>query len=297
MSLTLQPLHPLFVAEVGGIDLRQAPGPDLVAEIDAAMDRHAVLVFRDQPLSEAEQLAFASAFGTLDPGLSKVTRAPTRFMSNLLLDISNLRADGSVAPRDDNKVVSALANQLWHSDSSFQCPAGKYSMLHPVALPESGGETEYADLRAAWDALSPTQQAELEGLVGEHFALHTRIMLGHQYTEEQMNILPPVLWPLVRTLPSGRRTLYHGVHVRRIVGWPLAEARLFLSDLLEHATQRRFVYRHEWRLGDLVIWDNRCTVHRGRRFDLAVRRELRRTTTLDVDWAPELRQPAMAQAG
>ena len=294
MSLQLKPLHPLFVAEASGIDLRQPPTPETVKAVDAAMDRYAVLVFRGQVLSEAEQLAFASGFGRLDPGLTKVTKQKTRFMSNLLLDISNLDEQGKVAPREDGKIISGLANQLWHSDSSFQCPAGKYSMLHPVALPGEGGETEYADLRAAYDALSDRQKAELEGLVGEHFALHTRIMLGAQYTEEQMGILPPVLWPLVRTMPYGRKTLFHGVHVRRIVGWTVAESRLFLSDLLEHMTQRHFVYRHDWAMGDLVIWDNRCTAHRGRRYDLSVRRELRRTTTLDIDWAAHLREQRVA---
>lgn len=289
MSLQFKPLTPVFGAEVSGVDLTRTPSPDLVAEIDAAMDEHAVLVFRGQPLSERQQLDFASAFGELDPGLTRVTKAKTRFISGLLLDISNLDETGQVAPREHGKILSGLANQLWHSDSSFQCPAGKYSMLAAVVLPSWGGETEYADLRAAYDALSEGQKQELEGLVGEHFALHTRIMLGAEYTEEQMNILPPVLWPLVRELPYGRKTLYHGVHVRRIVGWTVAESRLFLSDLLEHMTQRRFVYRHEWRPGDFVIWDNRCTAHRGRRYDLAQRRELRRTTTFDVDWAPQLR--------
>ena len=294
MNLQLKPLHPLFVAEASGIDLRQKPDAATVAAVDAAMDQYAVLVFRGQELSEAEQLAFAESFGTLDPGLTKVTKQKTRFMSNLLLDISNLDEDGKVAARDDGKIISGLANQLWHSDSSFQCPAGKYSMLHPVALPGSGGETEYADLRAAYDALSEAQKAELEGLVGEHYALHTRIMLGATYTKEQLDILPPVLWPLVRTMPYGRKTLFHGVHVRSIVGWAVAESRLFLSDLLEHMTQRQFVYRHQWAMGDLVIWDNRCTAHRGRRYDLSVRRELRRSTTLDIDWAPELRAQKVA---
>ncbi len=294
MSLQFKPLTPVFGAEVTGVDLSQKPSPDLVAEIDAAMDKYAVLVFHDQPLSEQQQLDFATAFGTLDPGLTKVTKQKTRFISNLLLDISNLDETGKVAARDDGKILSGLANQLWHSDSSFQCPAAKYSMLSPVALPSWGGETEYADLRAAYDALSDGQKAELEGLIGEHFALHTRIMLGAEYTEEQMNILPPVLWPLVREMPYGRKTLFHGVHVRRIVGWTLAESRLFLSDLLEHMVQPQFVYRHEWKLGDFVIWDNRCTAHRGRRFDLSVRRELRRSTTLDDDWAAHLREDKVA---
>jgi alpha-ketoglutarate-dependent 2,4-dichlorophenoxyacetate dioxygenase len=285
MGLRTKPLHPLFVAEADGIDLRRPPEPETVREIEAAMDRHGVLVFRDQPLDQDQQIAFAGAFGTLDIGLRRATKQPHRFKYEELIDISNVAADGSIAERDSRRVASMVANQLWHSDSSFQSPAAKYSMLSAVVLPSWGGETEFADLRAAYDALPETLKAEIDGLVAEHYALHSRMMLGTtDWSEEEKNVLPPVRWELVRRHPgSRRRLLFVGVHARAIIGWTLPEARLLLSDLLEHATQRPFVYRHEWRVGDLVMWDNRCTIHRGRRYDLAERRELRRTTTMDLE--------------
>jgi alpha-ketoglutarate-dependent 2,4-dichlorophenoxyacetate dioxygenase len=285
MALQLKPLHPLFVAEASGVDLRRPPEGGLARDIETAMDRYGVLVFRDQPLDQDHQIAFAHAFGTLDIGLRRATRQPHRFKYEELIDISNVAADGSIAQRDSRRVASMVANQLWHSDSSFQSPAAKYSMLSAVVLPSWGGETEFADLRAAYDGLPEPLKSELDGLESEHYALHSRMMLGTiDWSEEEKNVLPPVRWKLVRTHPgSGRRLLFVGVHARAITGWTLPEGRLMLSDLLEHATQRQFVHRHDWRVGDLVMWDNRCTLHRGRRYDLAERRELRRTTTMDLE--------------
>lgn len=289
MTLQLKPLHPLFAAEATGIDLARPLEADAVRAIEAAMDRHAVLVFRDQPLDQDQQIVFARRFGTLDIGLRRANRGPHRFKYEELIDISNVAPDGAIAARDSRRVASMVANQLWHSDSSFQDPAARYSMLSAVVLPSWGGDTEYADLRAAYDALPETLQSELDGLVAEHYALHSRMMLGTtDWTETEKNVLPPVRWPLVRTHPgSGRKLLFVGVHAREILGWTLPEGRLMLSDLLEHATQRQFVYRHQWRVGDLVMWDNRCTLHRGRRYDFAERRELRRTTTLDLPQTSE----------
>jgi alpha-ketoglutarate-dependent 2,4-dichlorophenoxyacetate dioxygenase len=285
MALDLRPLHPLFVAEASGVDLARPLAPETVRAIDGAMDRYGVLVFRDQPLDQDQQIAFARGFGTLDIGLRRATKGAHRFKYDELIDISNVAADGGIAARDSRRVASMVANQLWHSDSSFQCPAAKYSMLSAVVLPSWGGETEYADLRAACDALPERLKAELEGLEAEHYALHSRMMLGTtDWSEEEKNVLPPVRWPILRTHPgSGRKLLFVGIHAREIIGWTLPEGRLMLSDLLEHATQRRFVYRHEWRVGDLVMWDNRATLHRGRRYDLGERRELRRTTTMALE--------------
>ncbi|GAB7544033.1 TauD/TfdA family dioxygenase [Cupriavidus sp. 8B] len=241
-------------------------------------------MFRKQPLAPEAQLAFARHFGPLDLGLRKVSRSANRLHHEELLDISNVDEQGRVADRNHRKIVGNLANQLWHSDSSFQDPAARYSMLSAAVLPDWGGETEFCDLRAAYDSLPQRLKSEIEGLQAEHYALHSRFMLGDdQYTEEQRNALPPVTWPLVRTHPgSGRKLLFIGVHASRIVDMTVAEGRMLLMDLLEHATQPQFVHRHEWQVGDLVIWDNRCTLHRGRRYDLSARRELRRTTTLDV---------------
>lgn len=295
MSLTLSPLHPLFAAEAGGIDLRAPLDAATVRAIDAAMDRYAVLVFRGQPLDEDQQVAFAQHFGTLDAGLKKLNpRAADRFRHREMIDISNVKPDGGLYGAADRKTLSNFANQLWHSDSSFQQPAGKYSMLSAVVVPEKGGQTEYADLRAAWDALPGDLKTEVEGLHSVHAALHSRMWLGDKPTPEELAKMPPVQWPLVRIhAGSKRKVLWVGVHATHIVEKPLAEGRMLLAELLEHATQREFVYRHEWQVGDLVIWDNRATVHRGRRYDLNARRELRRTTTNDMD---SLRDSKLAKA-
>lgn len=284
MTLQLKPLHPLFAAEASGIDLTQALSLQDIRDINAAMNQYAVLVWRGQPLSAQQQINFTQSFGPLDVGLKRVFKRPERLEDERLIDISNVDAQGQVARRDSPKNLSNFANQLWHSDSSFMNPRAAYSMLHALVTPSWGGNTEFADLRAAYDALPARIQAEVEHLSAEHFALHTRVLLGDDaYTDAQKKEIPPAVWPLADTHPgSGRKLLYVGVHARQIIGWPTAESRMYLTDLLEHATQRPFVYVHEWQVGDLVIWDNRSTLHRGRRFDIAERRELRRTTVNDT---------------
>jgi alpha-ketoglutarate-dependent 2,4-dichlorophenoxyacetate dioxygenase len=288
MSLKLTPLHPHFVAEASGIDLTQPLSREQVDEINAAMNRYAVLVWRRQPLTQQQQMQFAASFGTLDIGLKRVFKRQERLEYEELIDISNVGADGQVVKRDAPKNLSNFANMLWHSDSSFQTPRAAYSMLSAVALPSWGGNTEFADLRAAYDALPDRIKQEIQDLKAEHSALHTRLLLGdNAYTDEQKKAIPPATWPLVTTHPgSGRKVLFVGVHATHIVGWPVAEGRMYLHDLLEHATQREFVYAHEWQVGDLVMWDNRSTLHRGRRYDISERRELRRTTINDDETAP-----------
>ncbi|MEJ8815447.1 TauD/TfdA family dioxygenase [Variovorax ureilyticus] len=284
MSLKLKPLHPVFVAEASGIDITRPLSDTQVRQINAAMNEYAVLVWRGQALTGQQQIDFAKSFGPLDLGLKKVFKRQERLEDERLIDISNVDAQGNVARRDSPKNLSNFANQLWHSDSSFQNPRAAYSMLHALVLPSWGGTTEFADLRAAYDSLPERTRAEIEGLCAEHFALHTRILLGDDaYTDDQKKTIPPAVWPLVQTHPgSGRKLLFVGVHAREIIGWPIAEGRMYLQDLLEHATQREHVYRHEWQVHDLVMWDNRSTLHRGRRYDISERRELRRTTIEDV---------------
>ena len=284
MTLELKPLHPLFVAEARGIDIRQPLTVEQVRQINAAMNRYAVLVWPGQPLTQDEQLRFSESFGPLDIGLKRVFKRKERFADERMIDISNVDALGHVAKRDSPKNLSNFANQLWHSDSSFMNPRGAYSILHSIIKPSWGGDTEFADLRAAYDALPERTRKEIQDLRAEHYALHTRILLGDDaYTDEQKKEIPPAVWPLADVHPgSGRKVLFVGVHARQIMGWPTAESRMYLQDLLEHATQREFVYRHAWTVGDTVMWDNRSTLHRGRRYDIAERRELRRTTINDV---------------
>jgi alpha-ketoglutarate-dependent 2,4-dichlorophenoxyacetate dioxygenase len=291
--MVTRPLHPLFGGEVAGVDLREPLSTQTIAAIHEGMDRHGILVFHDQMMTPAQQRTMTEQLGPLELGFARVVRhrgqeppsAPPRTGYADVADMSNLGEDGQPVERSDRKIVGNMANQLWHSDSSFQKPAAKYSLLLAVRLPSWGGETEFCDLRAAYDALDSGMKAELEGLEAEHYALHSRILLGDdEYSEAARGVFPPVLWPIVRTHPgSGRKLLFIGVHTRRVVGMTVAEGRVLLMDLLEHATQPQFVYRHVWKPGDLVIWDNRATLHRGRRWDMNEARELRRTTTSDVD--------------
>jgi alpha-ketoglutarate-dependent 2,4-dichlorophenoxyacetate dioxygenase len=205
-----------------------------------------------------------------------------------LADISNLDAHNQLRSRDDHRRLDALGNRLWHSDASFRAVPGALSMLFARVVPPIGGETEFADLRAAHDALTPDLQANVANLMTEHSIFHSRGQLGFtDYTDAERAALPSVSHPLVRIHPgSGRKTLYMGAHASHIIGWPMPEGRLLLRDLMEHATQREFVYRHAWRVGDLVIWDNRCTLHRGRPYDDARHpRDLRRVTTKDFSAA------------
>tara|TARA_B100000676_G_C18083183_1_gene852847 strand:+ start:1304 stop:2155 length:852 start_codon:yes stop_codon:yes gene_type:complete len=279
--MKFRPLHPLFVAEVGDIDLRE---PLTTTEVDAledAMATYAVLVFHDQALTADQHAAFTRNFGPIDAGLTLASGAKRRLKNPDVIDLANIDPDGNIYDPGHIRNVSLIANQMWHSDSSFKSPPAKYSVLCGIDLPAEGGETEFADQRAAYDALGQATQAELAGKVAEHWAFHSRDFLGGGgYPQSGMEKLPPVKWPVVHTIPeSGRQSLFIGVHTREIDGMPTAEARMYLSDLLEHATQREFVYRHHWRNHDMLMWDNRCTLHRGRRYDLNAKREIRRCTT------------------
>ncbi|MGR3793286.1 TauD/TfdA dioxygenase family protein [Vannielia sp. SX4] len=276
----------------GGLDVLAPLSPAQVAELDALMDEHSVVLIRNQPMTTDQQLAFTRQFGPLDQGFKKVTakwNTNTQVTQAEVGDISNIGKDGKPVPRTDKRVLNNIANQMWHSDSSFQKPAAKYSMLHSVRNPSWGGDTEFTDLKAAYDALDDRMKDFLDGKEAEHYALHSRFLLGDDsYTEEQKAAIDPAWWPIVRVNPAtGRKHLFIGVHARQIDGLTVPEGRMMLADLLEHATQQQFIYRHKWQTGDTVIWDNRATLHRGRHFDLDEPRELRRTTTLD-DQAPEL---------
>jgi alpha-ketoglutarate-dependent 2,4-dichlorophenoxyacetate dioxygenase len=282
VTLAFTPLHPVFAARADGIDLRDRIGDTTVREIDAALERYAVLVFRDQQLSQDEQLAFTARFGRMDPGRHLAVRQHRRVRPEFA-DVSNLDEDGRVADRNHRRILSNMATRLWHTDSSYKQPAAKFSLLYCSAIPDWGGETEFADMRAAYDALPDRLREEAEGRSAEHYVHHSRAMLGFAPSDDEIaGAIPPVTWPLVRAhAGSGRKLLYIGAHATHVVGLSLPEGRVLLSDLLEHATQRQFVYRHEWRPGDLVMWDNRAVLHRGRRYDLAQRRDMRRSTVED----------------
>ena len=288
MAIEVRQVHPQFVAKVTGVALSGALPAETVVALNDAINRYAVLIFPGQTLDDDHLLGLGRLFGDVEPPRNH--RVELRLKHAELADISNLDAKNKLRSRDDHRRLDSLGNRLWHSDASFREVPGALSMLFAHVVPPSGGETEFADLRAAYDALPAEMQARIDGLVAEHSIFYSRGQLGHtDYTEAERAALPSVSHPLVRVHPgSKRKTLYMGAHASHIVGWPMPEGRLLLRDLMEHATQREFVYRHDWRVGDLVIWDNRCTLHRGRPYDDASHpRDLRRVTTKDFDRARE----------
>lgn len=283
MTLHLRPLHKLFAAEATGVDLCTPIEDATLAEIVAALDRYAVLAFPGQVLSDAQQMDFSAQLGPLETTI-KAYRPDHKARLDLhISDVSNLDENNRVMAPDDRRRMNGLGNRLWHTDSSFKAIPARYSLLSARAIPGAGGETEFADLRAAWDALPEGMQRRVEGLVAEHSILHSRASIGFtDFSAEERARLQPVPQTLVRTHPgSGRKTLYLASHAGSIRGMNLPEARLLLLDLMEHATQRAFVYTHRWRLHDLVIWDDRCTMHRARAYDATVPRDMHRTTVSD----------------
>lgn len=292
MTIALRPLHPVFVCEISGANLRHPIDHDTFRQIAAALYRHAVLVFPGQAIDDDQQIAFSRLFGRLETSIGTIRKdRKLRLSSREIADVSNLDADNNIRPISDRWRMMTLANQLWHTDSSFKRVPGKVSLLSAREVPPTGGETEFADLRAAYDALDDVTRQRIAGLVAEHSIFHSRSMVGYtEFSNEERAALPPVPQTLVRTHPgSGRTTLYLGAHASRIIGWPLEQGRALLDELTAFATQPCFLYQHRWRAGDLVIWDNRCTLHRGRPYDDAnARRDMRRTTVEDS--APTLEQ-------
>ena len=285
MAITFTPLHPMIGAECSGVDIGDLLSPAEAAAIDEGMDRHAVLVFRrGTPLTTEQQIAFTRNFGELEPPYTQIASPEgTRLDNVALADISNLGPGGRILLRGDRKRLFGLGNQLWHSDSSYKAIPACYSLLCAHFVPPEGGNTEFADMRAAYDALDTKTKALIEDLVCEHSRIFSKGALGFSFTEEEVRAFAPVRQRLVRThRRTGRKSLYLSSHAGRVVGWPVPEAMLLLRELTEHATQREFVYSHRWRVGDLVTWDNRTTMHRARRYeDGKYPRDLRRTTLTD----------------
>ena len=293
MDITYTALHPLFAAECSGVDVSQPLTPQSAAAIHEGMDRYAVLVFRrSEPLSTAQQIAFTTSLGDLEPPYTRINPDQgARLPDPALADQSNLGPDGRILPREDRRRLFVLGNRLWHSDSSYKRIPAKYSLLCAHVVPPEGGDTEFADMRSAWDTLDDALKEEVRDLVVEHSRIYSKGVLGFPFTEQEVRDFEPVRQPLVRVHPvTGRRSLFLSSHAGRIVGWPVAEGLLLLRELTEHATQPAFVYRHRWRVGDLVMWDNRTTMHRARLYDdRRYPRDLRRTTLTAGE-------PAMAAA-
>jgi len=282
MPPSIRPLHPVFVGEVAGVDCTRPLDREEVAAIEAGMDQYAVLVFRDQNLTDAQQIAFTRYFGELEgyntPG--HIRKREDHRLGPGIADFSNLDKNGRIMSAEDRVWFFKLGDRLWHSDSSFRPIPAKYSLLSGRVIPSWGANTEFADMRAAYDALDERSKAEIEDLVCEHSLIYSREAIGFtDLTQEEIAAFRPVRQRLVRTHPAtGRKSLFLASHAGAIVGWTIPEARMFLRDLTEHATQREFVYSHAWQPHDLVMWDNRTTMHRARRFDRNEVRDVRRTT-------------------
>ena len=279
--MRIEAINADFVGNVSDVELSQTLTREEVRQIERAIAHYAVLVFRDQPLTDDQHAEFTRRCGLLDKGLTKGSKGKRRLKNPDVIDLANVDAEGNVLSAENIRNVSLIANQFWHSDSSFKDPPAKFSILCGIDLPAEGGQTEFADQRAAYDALDDNLKARIEDMLAEHFAFHSRDILGgSHHSQEEIDALPPVHWPIVHTVPeSSRRSLFIGIHTRHIDGLPTAEARMLLHELLEQATRRQFVYRHEWRNHDVLMWDNQCTLHRGRPYDLNKLRELRRCTT------------------
>jgi alpha-ketoglutarate-dependent 2,4-dichlorophenoxyacetate dioxygenase len=296
MTLDISELHQGLAAEASGVDLAAPVTDAMVASIWAAIDQHPVLVFRDQRLTDTQLRDFAARFGPLEIGRSAARPGRRRLAIPQIGDISNLDEDNRVRALDDRRRLDSLGNRLWHTDASYMPVPVVLGMLHAVALPPpspfGNGETEFADMRAAYDALPDGTKTAVEELVIQHDVFWSRAQIGFtEFPAGEREQYPPSPQRLVRRMPAtGRKALYLSAHASHVAGWPVADGRLLLADLTAHATERRFVYSHTWRVGDVVIWDNRCTMHRGRPHDEHQPRDLRRATTLDT--APTLEQAA-----
>jgi alpha-ketoglutarate-dependent 2,4-dichlorophenoxyacetate dioxygenase len=285
MTITVFPVTRHFAAEIGDIDLAADISPDDEAAIKEAFATYAVLVFPNQQLSPQQHLDFASRFGPLETTIRVFRTEQTPRIREEFADVSNLDPENQPWVKDSRQRLFQMGNRLWHTDSSFKRLPARASLLYARSIPPVGGRTEFADCRAAYEALTDDIKCRLTAMIAEHSIFTSRARLGFvDFSEEERRELPPVPQALVRTLPdSGRKTLYLASHAGRILGMPPAAGRALIDALIAHATAAQFVYTHRWRVDDLVMWDNRCTMHRGTPFDdLRWKRDVQRATVSDI---------------
>jgi alpha-ketoglutarate-dependent 2,4-dichlorophenoxyacetate dioxygenase len=281
MPIEVVELSPGFTARITGIDLREPISTVDSEAVRDAIDRYGVLVFHGQRITDEQQMTFTKGFGELEgAGGGSIRKASEYRLAPAMVDVSNLDKDNKVLARDDRRRLFNLGNQLWHSDGSFRTVPPTYSILSARTVATKGGNTEFANMCAAYDDLDADTKAEIEPLICEHSQLYSRGALGFsEFTEEERRAFAPVRQRLVRVHPAtGRKSLYLSSHIGSIVGWPVPEGRAFIRELTEHAVQPKYVYAHRWQPDDLVMWDNRQTMHRVRRFDETRPRDMRRTT-------------------
>jgi len=285
MAITVCPVTPAFAAEIGDVDLSKPLDPSEISEVKDAFTKFAVLIFPDQHLSQDQHLDFARYFGPLETTIALFRKDAKLRVRKEFADVSNLDPENQVWGKDSRQRMFQLGNRLWHTDSSFKRLPARASLLYAHSIPPIGGHTEFADERAAYDALPEATKSRIDSLVVEHSIFNSRARLGFtNFSDEERQGLPPVPQVLVRTIPeSGRKSLYLASHAGRILGMPEPEGRALIEELVAHATQRQFVYTHRWRVNDLVIWDDRCTMHRGTDFDdLRWKRDMQRATVSDI---------------
>ena len=285
MAITVCPVTPSFAAEIGDVDLSKPIEMSDVSAINEAFAKYAVLIFPDQHLSQDQHLDFARHFGPLETTIALYRKDRPLRLRQEFADVSNLDPDNKVWGEDSRHRMFQLGNRLWHTDSSFKRLPARASLLYARSIPSIGGHTEFADERAAYDALSDEMKRRLGSLAAEHSIFNSRAKLGFtDFSDEERQGMPPVPQVLVRTIPeSGRKSLYLASHAGRIFGLPEQDGRALIDELIAHATQRQFVYTHRWRVHDLIIWDNRCTMHRGTDFDdLRWKRDMQRATVSDI---------------
>ena len=296
MAITLYPVKPDFMAEIGDVDLSVPLSDEDRAAIKAAFFKYSVLVFPDQELTSAQHIAFAEVFGPMEQNINTYADEVKKYrIDTRIADVSNLGDENEILAVNSRKRMSGLANRLWHTDSIFRRLPALTSLLYGRSIAPVGGRTEFADMRAAYDALPSATKSKIEKMIVEHSIFHSRAKLGFtDFTERERTSLPPAKQVLVRTIPeTGRRNLYLASHAMRVIGMSDEESEKLFKELTDHATQPQFVLSHRWRVNDLVMWDNRCTMHRGTDFDdWRWKRDVQRATVSDVGNTVELYAPS-----
>ncbi|BBK30717.1 alpha-ketoglutarate-dependent 2,4-dichlorophenoxyacetate dioxygenase [Allostella humosa] len=285
--MELRKLHPGFGVEIIGVDTARPLDAAAFAPIRAAFEEHGLLLFRDQDLDDEKQVAFSLLFGPLEKTISANPAGGSLFARQSNLDIR----DGTVIPLADRRMIYQKANYLWHTDSSYKPVPSLCSLLSGRVVPPEGGNTEFADMAAAYDALPEETKTRLDGLVAEHSIVHSRAQIDpNVMTEAEKAEVPPVRQTMVRVNPvTGRKALFIGAHCSHIIGWPLEEGRAFVRHLTETAIRPEICYSHPWRAGDIVVWDNRRLLHRATAYDAVKYKRLMQRTTVAGD-APTVPQ-------
>ena len=288
MKIETRDTFPDFVGFVSNIDLKEELDSGQIEKLDLSINKFSVIVFKDQDINDKDQVRFTKYFGDIEASgkTSNITKAKDRRLSADLADVSNLDKNNKPFSQNDPRRIFNLGNRLWHTDSSFKAIPAKYSLLSARSISKEGGNTEFADMRSAYDNLDELTQNKIQDMVCEHSLIYSRQRLGFdmvkELSSEEIKNFTPVEQPLIRRNKiTGRKGIFLSSHIGKIRDWIRPDSMCFIDDLIEYATQIKFKYIHKWSQNDLIIWDNRQTMHRARAFDdLKEKRDMRRTTVL-----------------